>query len=100
MSQLGQFILAFEGLEPAVCWETRIGGKGSRDPELLGVSNNRSTLVNDKAINKVHWSFLVISIFMLIWNDLGCINFFVQMNPERVASFRESEQAVISNRPL
>jgi hypothetical protein len=56
--------------------------------------------VNDKAINKVHWSFWVISIFMLIWNDLGCINFFVQMNPEMVASFRESEQAVISNRPL
>ena len=36
---------------------------------------------------------------MLIWNVMGCINFFVQMNPEMVSSYRETEQAIISGRP-
>ena len=49
---------------------------------------------------KVHWSFWVISIFMLIWNVMGCINFFVQMNPEMLSSYREAEQTIIQNRPL
>ena len=56
--------------------------------------------MNVKKTNKVHWSFWLISILMLIWNVLGSINFFVQMNPEMVASFRESEQAIILNRPV
>jgi hypothetical protein len=30
---------------------------------------------------------------------MGCINFFVQMNPDMVASYRETEQAIISGRP-
>ena len=38
--------------------------------------------------------------FMLVWNVLGCINFFVQMNPEMLASYRETEQAIIQARPL
>ena len=37
---------------------------------------------------------------MLIWNVLGCINFFMQMNPEMVASYQENEQAIISGRPV
>jgi hypothetical protein len=37
---------------------------------------------------------------MLIWNVLGCVNFFAQMNPDMVASYRESEQAIIQGRPL
>lgn len=36
---------------------------------------------------------------MLLWNVMGCINFLVQMNPDMVASYRESEQAIISGRP-
>ena len=56
--------------------------------------------MNDKTTNKVHWSFWLISIATLIWNVLGSVNFFVQMNPEMVASFRESEQAIIVNRPV
>jgi hypothetical protein len=50
--------------------------------------------------NKVHWSFWVIGIFMLLWNVMGCINFFVQMNPEMLAAYRESEQAMIQIHPL
>ena len=56
--------------------------------------------MNDKTTNIVHWSFWFISIVTLIWNVLGSVNFFVQMNPEMVASFRESEQAIIVNRPV
>jgi hypothetical protein len=49
--------------------------------------------------NKVHWSFWAISVSMLIWNLMGCINFFVQMNPDMVASYQETEQAIIQDRP-
>jgi len=31
---------------------------------------------------------------------MGCINFFVQMNPGLVASYRENEQAIITGRPI
>ena len=55
--------------------------------------------MNNKNGNAVHWSFWVIATFMLIWNVMGCINFFVQMNPDMVASYRETEQAIISDRP-
>jgi hypothetical protein len=56
--------------------------------------------MNENTTNKVHWSFWLISIFMLIWNILGCINFIVQMNPKIVSSYRETEQAIIQGRPL
>ena len=48
----------------------------------------------------VHWSFWLITIFMLIWNIMGCINFIVQMDPDMVASYRENEQVIISGRPV
>jgi len=51
--------------------------------------------------NKVtHWSFWIISIFILLWNAMGCINFAMQMNPKMVASYGELEQAMILGRPL
>ena len=56
--------------------------------------------MNDDDTGTVHWSFWAIIIFMLIWNVMGCINFFVQMNPEMVASYRENEQAIITGRPV
>ena len=37
---------------------------------------------------------------MLVWNVMGCINFIAQMNPDMVASYRETEQAIISGRPI
>jgi hypothetical protein len=56
--------------------------------------------LNEKATDKTHWSFWLISIFMLIWNVMGCINFFMQMDPEMVSSYRETEQVIIQGRPL
>jgi hypothetical protein len=55
--------------------------------------------MNDKHLTGVHWIFWIISTLMLIWNIMGCINFFLQMNPEMVGSYRETEQAIISARP-
>ena len=36
---------------------------------------------------------------MLIWNMMGSINFIVQMDPEMIAAYRESERAIIEGRP-
>ncbi len=56
--------------------------------------------MNNKNATGIHWSFWVIGTFMLIWNVMGCINFIVQMNPEMVSSYRETEQAIIQGRPI
>lgn len=50
--------------------------------------------------NRVHWSFWCIVSLMLVWNVLGCINFLLQLDPEMIASYRDTEQAIIVNRPL
>lgn len=56
--------------------------------------------MNDKAVIGVHWSFWLIAVVLLIWNVMGCINFFVQMNPDMLAAYRESERAIIEGRPI
>jgi hypothetical protein len=55
--------------------------------------------VNDKSVGGVHWSFWMISAVALIWNVLGCINFFVQMDPDALAAYREVERAIVEGRP-
>ena len=58
-------------------------------------------VMNDKNTARIHWSFWVISIIMLIWNVMGSINFVVQMmNAEMVASMSEIHRAIIEGRPL
>ena len=54
--------------------------------------------MNDKAVTRVHWSFWLISAIALIWNVLGSVNFFMQMNPEMLDAYRESERAIIQGR--
>ena len=56
--------------------------------------------MGDKSFSGIHWSFWVIGVIALIWNVLGSINFFVQMNPEMLAQYRESERAIIEGRPV
>ena len=55
--------------------------------------------MNDEAVGGVHWSFWVISAIALIWNVMGVINFFMQMNPNVLAAYRQSERAIIEGRP-
>lgn len=55
--------------------------------------------MNDIAVTRVHWSFWVISAIALVWNVLGSVNFFMQMNPDMLDAYRESERAIIQGRP-
>ena len=56
--------------------------------------------MKDKNAGGVHWSFWVIGGVALVWNIMGCFNFVVQMNPDMLASYRESERAIIEGRPV
>ncbi len=55
--------------------------------------------MNDETVGDVHWSFWIVGAVALIWNVLGVINFFAQMNPDVLAAYRESERAIIEGRP-
>ena len=55
--------------------------------------------MNDKTVDGVHWSFWVIGAVALIWNVMGAVNFFMQMDPDMLAAYRESERAIIEGRP-
>lgn len=55
--------------------------------------------MSHKVADAAHWSFWVISGVALIWNVLGIINFFVQMDPNALAAYRESERAIVEGRP-
>lgn len=55
--------------------------------------------MTDETVGGVHWSFWVIGTVAMIWDVMGIINFFVQMNPDALASFPESHRAIIEGRP-
>ena len=55
--------------------------------------------MNDKTLNRVHWSFWVIGAVALIFNIMGCINFISQMNAEMVASMPDAIRAIVESRP-
>ncbi len=55
--------------------------------------------MNDETVGGVHWSFWTIGAVALIWNVLGGINFFVQMNADMVAAMPETHRAIIEDRP-
>ena len=55
--------------------------------------------MNDKTVGGVHWSFWAIGAAALIWNVLGCMNFFSQMNAEAVAGMPESYREIVESRP-
>ena len=55
--------------------------------------------MNDETVGGVHWSFWAIGAVTLIWNVMGVINFFMQMNADVLASFPESHRAIVAGRP-
>ena len=55
--------------------------------------------MNDESVGAVHWSFWAIAAVALIWNVMGGVNFFVQMNAEMVAAMPETHRAIIEGRP-
>jgi hypothetical protein len=56
-------------------------------------------VTNQNAIS-VHWSFWVIAIGAVVWNGLGALNFIVQLDSQMLHAYRDSEQALIENRPF
>ena len=54
--------------------------------------------MNDETIGGVHWSFWIISVVTLIFNVMGVINYFAQMNADSLASFPESYRPIIEGR--
>src|SRR5216683_6829481 len=55
--------------------------------------------MNDKTVGGVHWSFWAIGVVALIWNVMGIMNFFWQMNAERLAAMPELHRAIAEGRP-
>ena len=55
--------------------------------------------MSNKTVMGVHWSFWVVSAIALIWNVMGIMNFFVQMNADMVASMPETHRVIIDGRP-
>lgn len=55
--------------------------------------------MNQENAGRVHWRFWAVGVAALIWNVLGVVNFFAQMNPDVVAGYRASERAIIAGRP-
>ncbi len=55
--------------------------------------------MNKETVRGVHWSFWAIGAVALIWNVMGVINFFVQMNADTLAAMPESQRAIIEGRP-
>ena len=62
--------------------------------------NRSDEVMNDKAESGIHWSFWAITVVALIWNVLGGVNFFAQMDADTVATFPESHRAIIEGRPI
>ena len=55
--------------------------------------------MNDKTVGGVHWSFWTIGAVALIWNVMGVMNFFGQMNAGALAAMPEAQRAIIEGRP-
>jgi hypothetical protein len=55
--------------------------------------------MNDKTVGGVHWSFWIICVVALIFNVMGVVNYFMQMNVDSLASFPESYRPIIEGRP-
>lgn len=56
--------------------------------------------MNDKSNTSAHWSFWVVGGVAMLWNMMGVMNFFMQMNPEIVATMPESYRTLIENRAV
>lgn len=55
--------------------------------------------MSDERNSGVHWSFWVTGAVAFTWNAMGVVNYFMQMNPEVLELYRESERAIIDGRP-
>jgi hypothetical protein len=55
--------------------------------------------MNDKTVGGVHWGFWAIGAVALIWNVMGIMNFFWQMNADTLAAMPELHRSIAEGRP-
>lgn len=55
--------------------------------------------MSNETVGRVHWSFRIITLVALIFNAMGDVNYFVQMNADSLASFPEVYRPIIEGRP-
>jgi hypothetical protein len=56
--------------------------------------------MNENITGKVHWSFWLIGALALIWNAMGVMNFFAQMDPQVLATYPQSHRSLIETQPI
>ena len=55
--------------------------------------------MSKKIIGSIHWSFWLIGALALIWNAMGVLNFFAQMDPDMLATYPQSHRTLIETQP-
>jgi len=55
--------------------------------------------MNVKNVSGIHWSFWIICVVALLFNIMGVVNYFVQMDADSLASFPEHYRPIIEGRP-
>jgi hypothetical protein len=56
--------------------------------------------MNVESTTGVHWSFWIITALALVWNILGGVNFFMQMDADIVSAMPDTHRAIIIGRPV
>ena len=54
-------------------------------------------VVSEKEAVSVHWSFWLIGAVALVWNAMGVVNIFMQMNPVALATYPESHRTIVAS---
>ena len=52
--------------------------------------------MSEKEAGGVHWSFWLIGAVALVWNAMGVVNIFMQINPDVLATYPESHRAIVA----
>ncbi|MBL4876095.1 MAG: hypothetical protein JKY10_06335 [Cohaesibacteraceae bacterium] len=55
--------------------------------------------MSEPSARDVHWSFWIISVIALMWNGMGVVNYFMQLDAGIVATMSEFQQQFINTRP-
>ena len=55
--------------------------------------------MNERTVVGVHWSFWAIGAVALIWNGMGAMNYFMQMNADALADMPDLYRAIVEVRP-
>lgn len=57
-------------------------------------------MTNTDDVSKLGVVFWAVAILAIIWNGLGAMNLFMQMNPESLKNYPETHQALIASQPV